>query len=33
LFMDARNDLLLRLFECIESIKSEVKQKMKHAKR
>jgi len=31
--MDERNGLLLRLFECIESIKSEVKQKMKHAKR
>ena len=33
LFMDRRNGLLLRLFECIESIKSEVKQKMKHTER
>jgi hypothetical protein len=28
LFMDHHNDQLLRLIECIESLKSEVKQKM-----
>jgi hypothetical protein len=33
LFMDRCNGLLLRLFECIESIKTEVKQKMKRSER
>jgi len=30
LFMDACNGLQLQLSECIESLKCEVKQKMKH---